>query len=63
MLFFSSENSDNGASISGPRSTSQSEFIIKNYDRLKLKWLDFSFYFFRLSAFFLISFFFLSLTL
>jgi hypothetical protein len=38
-----------------PRRTPQSEFSIKSYGRLKLRWLDFDFYFFRLSSFFLLS--------
>jgi hypothetical protein len=41
------------------RSTLQSEFPIKSYGRLKLKWSDFSFYFFCLSYLFHIYFFFL----
>jgi hypothetical protein len=39
-------------------STPQSEFSIKSYGRLKLRWSDFDFYFFCLSSLFLISFFF-----
>jgi hypothetical protein len=42
-----------------PHSTPQSEFPIKNYDHLKLRWSDFGFYFLCLSYLFLISFFFL----
>jgi hypothetical protein len=40
-----------------PRITSQSEFPIKSYGRLNLRWSDFSFYFFclSLSSFFLLS--------
>jgi hypothetical protein len=38
-----------------PRITSQSEFPIKSYGRLNLRWSDFSFYFFCLSLFFLLS--------
>jgi hypothetical protein len=45
------------------RNTYQSKFCIKSYDHLKLKWLDFNFYFFYLSSFFLISFVFLFLSL
>jgi hypothetical protein len=38
-----------------PYNTSQSEFSIKNYDRLKLKWSDFDFDFCRLSSSFFLS--------
>jgi hypothetical protein len=41
-------------SFQWPCSTPQSEFPIKSYDRLKLRWSDFDFYFFYLiSSFFL----------
>jgi hypothetical protein len=47
------------------RSTPQSEFLIKSYGRLKLRWLNFDFYFFMslffVSYFFLISLLYLSL--
>jgi hypothetical protein len=46
------------ASFPLPHSTPQSEFPIKSYDCLKLKWSDFDFYFLCLSSLFLISFFF-----
>jgi hypothetical protein len=36
-------------SFSWPHSTPQSEFSIKSYGRLKLRWLDFDFDFFFLS--------------
>jgi hypothetical protein len=39
-----------------PRRTPQSEFPIKSYDRLKLRWSDFGFYFCLFSLFFLSSF-------
>jgi hypothetical protein len=45
--------------FSWPRSTPQSEFPIKKYGHLKLRWSDFGFYLFYLSSLFLISFFFL----
>jgi hypothetical protein len=41
------------------RSTPQSEFLIKSYGRLKLRWLNFDFYFLCFSSLFLISFLFL----
>jgi hypothetical protein len=44
-------------SFSWPRNTSQTEFSIKSYGRLKLRWSDFDFYFcFLLSFLFLSSF-------
>jgi hypothetical protein len=42
-----------------PHSTPQSEFPIKSYGRLNLRWSDFDFYFFCLFSLFLMSFFFL----
>jgi hypothetical protein len=45
------------ASFLWPSSTPQSEFPIKSYGRLKLRWSNFIFYFFCLSSFLLISFF------
>jgi hypothetical protein len=38
-----------------PHRTPQSEFSIKSYGRLKLRWSTFGFYFFRLSSLFFLS--------
>jgi hypothetical protein len=57
MRFFGPENGgtakavkpvDFVVSFPWPRSTPQSEFPIKSYGRLKLRWSDFDFYFFYL---------------
>jgi hypothetical protein len=45
------ENGHNNIGFLWPRSTAQSEFPIKSYSRLKLRWSDFDFYFVRLSSF------------
>jgi hypothetical protein len=55
MRFFGPEKTLNAVnpvdlvvSFPWPRSTPQSKFPIKSYDRLKLRWSDFDFYFFYL---------------
>jgi hypothetical protein len=60
MMFFGLENGNNDinsvdliVNFLWPRRTPQSEFSIKSYDRLKLRWSIFDFY--SLSSFFLIS--------
>jgi hypothetical protein len=65
-IFFGLENGEIATTVNPvdlvvrflwPCSTPQSEFPIKNYDCLQLRWSDFGFYLFCLSSLFIISFF------